>query len=223
MKLKRFVQRLSPTPCIHQTNEIETFRPAPKPYNLNPAGTFGHFSAAFCTMLCSLTTECVLLLQNVFSYYRMCSLTTECVLLLRMCSLTIERLLLLCIGTFGHFSAAFFTMFQCVTGMCVCIYVHTHTHTHTHTHVCVCMRRFSPCFSASQVCVYLCTHIHIHMYTCVYVCVVCILRRFSPQDSALQVQERCPLTTECVLLLQNVFSYYRMCSLTIERDTHIIA
>ena len=25
-------------------------------------------------------TECVLLLQNVFSYYRMCSLTTECVL-----------------------------------------------------------------------------------------------------------------------------------------------
>ena len=27
--------------------------------------------------------ECVLLLQNVFSYYRMCSLTTECVLLLQ--------------------------------------------------------------------------------------------------------------------------------------------
>jgi len=32
--------------------------------------------------VCSLTTECVLLLQNVFSYYRMCSLTMECVLLL---------------------------------------------------------------------------------------------------------------------------------------------
>ena len=32
--------------------------------------------------LCSLTIECVLLLQNVFSYYRMCSLTIECVLLL---------------------------------------------------------------------------------------------------------------------------------------------
>ena len=30
--------------------------------------------------MCSLTTECVLLLQNVFSYYIMCSLTTECVL-----------------------------------------------------------------------------------------------------------------------------------------------
>jgi len=29
------------------------------------------------------TTECVLLLQNVFSYYRTCSLTTECVLLLQ--------------------------------------------------------------------------------------------------------------------------------------------
>jgi len=27
--------------------------------------------------MCSLTTECVLLLQNVFSYYRMCSLTTQ--------------------------------------------------------------------------------------------------------------------------------------------------
>ena len=26
----------------------------------------------------------------------------------------------------------------------------------------------------------------------------------------------CPLTTGCVLLLQNVFSYYRICSLTIE-------
>jgi hypothetical protein len=30
----------------------------------------------------ALTTECVLFLQNVFSYYRMCSLPTECVLLL---------------------------------------------------------------------------------------------------------------------------------------------
>ena len=29
--------------------------------------------------MCSLTTECALLLQNVFFYYRMCSLTTECV------------------------------------------------------------------------------------------------------------------------------------------------
>ena len=32
-------------------------------------------------------TECVLLLQNVFFYYRMCSLTTECVLLLHPASL----------------------------------------------------------------------------------------------------------------------------------------
>ena len=29
--------------------------------------------------MCSLTTERVLLPQNVFSYHRMCSLTTECV------------------------------------------------------------------------------------------------------------------------------------------------
>jgi hypothetical protein len=33
--------------------------------------------------MCSLTIEWVVLLQNVFSYYRMCSLTTECVLLLQ--------------------------------------------------------------------------------------------------------------------------------------------
>ena len=43
-------------------------------------------------------TECVLLLQNVLSYYRMCSLTIECVLLRgertgRMCSLTIACIL----------------------------------------------------------------------------------------------------------------------------------
>ena len=31
--------------------------------------------------MCSLTIECVLLLYNVFSYYRMCSLTVECFLL----------------------------------------------------------------------------------------------------------------------------------------------
>jgi hypothetical protein len=31
--------------------------------------------------MCSLTTGCVLILQGVFSDYRMCSLTTECVLL----------------------------------------------------------------------------------------------------------------------------------------------
>jgi len=37
--------------------------------------------SVYCQM-CSLTIECVLLLQNVFSYYRMCSLTIECVLLL---------------------------------------------------------------------------------------------------------------------------------------------
>ena len=51
-------------------------------------------SAAACMGMCSLPTERVLLLQNVFSYYRTCSLTTERVLLLqnvfsyyRMCSL----------------------------------------------------------------------------------------------------------------------------------------
>ena len=32
--------------------------------------------------MCSLTIECVLLLQNMFSYYRICSLTIECALLL---------------------------------------------------------------------------------------------------------------------------------------------
>ena len=56
---------------------------------------FGVESGTQYYRMCSLTTECVLLLQNVFSYYkrvwrsvlqkyyRMCSLTTECVLLLQ--------------------------------------------------------------------------------------------------------------------------------------------
>ena len=32
-------------------------------------------AASTCYRMCSLAIECVLLLQNVFSYYRMCSLT----------------------------------------------------------------------------------------------------------------------------------------------------
>ena len=51
-----------------------------------------------CECVCALV--CVLLLQNVFSYYRMCSLTTKCVLFLqnmfsyyRMCSLPTEYVL----------------------------------------------------------------------------------------------------------------------------------
>ena len=39
----------------------------------------------------ALTTECVLLLQNVFSYSRMCSLTPECVLLLFLLKLQKEK------------------------------------------------------------------------------------------------------------------------------------
>jgi len=54
--------------------------------------------------LCSLTTECVLVLKNVFSYYRMCSLTIECVLSdgqhqrlhsISLCSFTIKCVLFL--------------------------------------------------------------------------------------------------------------------------------
>ena len=49
--------------------------------------------------MCSLTTECTLVLSNVFSCYRMCSRTIECVLVPsnvfsyhRMCSLTTSNL-----------------------------------------------------------------------------------------------------------------------------------
>ena len=48
------------------------------------------------------------------------------------------------------------------------------------------------------------THTHVHMY--IYICnIICI-------------HTGGYVCVQCVLLLQNVFFYYRMCSLTIERE-----
>ena len=95
--------------------------------------------------MCSLTIECVLLLQNVFSYYRMCSPPIECVLLLS-------------------------NVFSC----------------------CRTSRRQRR--SRKQT-----------MKTDWLVCLPLSGRRLRT------LNERSPsLTVECVLLLQNVFSYYRM-------------
>ena len=50
--------------------------------------------------------------------------------------------------------------------------------------------------------------------------VECVLERGDLNDqkamNVFSCYRMCSLTTEYVLLLQNVFSYYRMCSLTIE-------
>ena len=59
------------------------------------------------------------------------------------------------------------------------------------------------------------------MYACVYMQVtvtfVCIHTRASYSSGlALCVVKMCSLAIECVLLLQNVFFYYRMCSFTIK-------
>ena len=68
--------------------------------NRNELTANDNYNANIKGLSSSLTIECVLLLQNVFSFYRMCSLTIECVLLLqnvfsyyRMCSLTTECVL----------------------------------------------------------------------------------------------------------------------------------
>ena len=51
-----------------------------------------------------------------------------------------------------------------------------------------------------------------YMCTCVYVSIQCCMRArtvrvYSPHANP---RRMCSLTIECVLLLQNVFSYYRM-------------
>ena len=43
--------------------------------------TYHLFQYLRSAVIAALNMECVLLPQNVFSYYRMCSLTIECVLL----------------------------------------------------------------------------------------------------------------------------------------------
>ena len=65
--------------------------------------------------------------------------------------------------------------------MCVCVYV--------------CMYACMHMYARMHVCMHACMPIH---YLCMYVCRRVVLRH-------------CPVRiSECVLLLQNVFSYYRM-------------
>ena len=58
-------------------------------------------------------------------------------------------------------------------------------------------------------CVYKHTHTLTHSHSLSHRC-VCVCQVLGMQAFSLRM---CFLTTECVLLLQNVFSYYRMCSL----------
>ena len=64
------------------------------------------------------------------------------------------------------------------------------------------------------------THTYMHTYTRTYihqymtVLTTEVLAYSSLLQNVFSYYRMCSLTTECVLLLQNVFSYYRMCSLT---------
>ena len=128
-------------------------------------------TGAVCVHLCC-TIECVLLLQNVFSYNRMCSLTIECVLLLG-------------VDFVNHFNLSLSLSLS------------------------LSLPSFLPLpnlpFAPKN---------KISLQTKVD------RTEFHPQHaSELEVPScvnRSVCTIECVLLLQNVFSYYRMCSLTIE-------
>jgi len=66
------------------------------------------------------TKECVLLLQNVFSYYRMCSLTT------RMIYVSVVYMfvsLAVCISVVYMFVSLAVCKHMCVC-VCVCVYIH---------------------------------------------------------------------------------------------------
>ena len=80
--------------------------------------------------MCSLTTECVLLLQNVFSYYRMCSLTIG----IQQTAQEAHKMLLE-LGIWDEFTNPWCALCVCV---CVCVCVRARVR------VCVC------------VCVYVC-------------------------------------------------------------------
>ena len=99
--------------------------------------------------------ECVLLLQNVFSYYRMCPLTTECVLLLQNVFSSLECVLLI--------QNVFSSLVPAQHGLLL---------------------------KRQPLLLHACFNLLLENVFSYY-------RMFS-------------LTTECVLLLQNVFSYYRM-------------
>ena len=117
-----------------------------------------------------LTIECVLLLQNVFSHYRMCSLT-------------IRK------GRFGNpqsLAAELDMVTQEVRVLIADSQAHLHTHQHTHAyvygrhyalcaaqetcsdvelHMCVCAR------ACARVCACVCMCVHVCACTCVCVCV----------------------------------------------------
>ena len=84
-----------------------------------------------------LRSHAVLVLQNVFSHYRMCSLTTECVLLLLEESLRLRShavLVLFQIVLPPASSGQSEKCFVAIPCVCVCVCVcPTHTHTHTST------------------------------------------------------------------------------------------
>ena len=109
--------------------------------------------------MCPLTTECVLLLQNVFSNHSSLK---------------------------ARFVEFRFLGFWSLGFMCI------------HIDISICKDRGSLCPASSD-------HRMCSLTT------ECVLLLWNGSEGRFVLR---PLTTECVLLPQNVFSYYRMCSLT---------
>ena len=119
----------------------------------------------------SLTIECILLLQNAFSYYRMCSLTTRCVLVQR--------------HTCGPCCATFTTL-------------PNDARTRRTWYTC---NTCSTCNRMRSLTMYAINRMR-------FLTMQCVLLVHSGMRS---------LATECVLSQQNASSYSRMCSLTCSR------
>ena len=142
--------------------------------------------------LCSLTTECVLLLENVFSYYRMCSLTTECVLVrtdrcpIQVSAATFEQKGETYIAKEPVFLQNVFSSYR----MC------------SLTIECVLLLENGHLLAKGR-------DIYRQGAGLAVECVLFLQNVFS-------YYRMCSLTSACVLLLENVFSYYRMCFLTRE-------
>ena len=91
-----------------------------------------------------------------------------------------------------------FPMVRAFTTSCVCVCKHIHTHTHTHTHM------------------YIGANLTLYIYIYIYYIGANITVHHGPYFSEDNIVEDGILDSKCMVRQTDVFSYYRMCSLTIE-------
>ena len=106
----------------------------------------------------------------------------------------------------------------------VCVYIHTYMRTYIHTCIHACIHTYI--HTCIHTYIHTCIHAYIHAYIHPYIhaCIHTHIHAYIHTYIHTSIHDgpyyRSPclqfLTTECVPLLQNVFSYYRMCSLTTE-------